>query len=234
MTDEQEVRELTPVEEGESGFIGYDDEGNEQYRLDNGEVTTNRSEYIRQEFEKDRGRSDIAEELQISYNIVYGATANMTNESTRESRMVLMEDGTPRKDYIREQIEEGRTRSDIADELGVSYNIVYAASKDMDAAGSRGRQAVIEGELAEKLGVEDGTPRTDYIRAEYEKGKTRREIADEVGVDYSVAWRATRDMKDPNAEDEETNENAQHEDAEQYEDSDAEDNDEHVFGVTEE
>jgi len=197
-----EERDLVAVDEGESGFVGLDEEDNEIYRLDDGELTTNRSEYIRQEFDKDRSRRDIADELGISYNIVYGATANMTNDATRESRMVLMEDGTPRREYIREQIKEGRTRSDIADELGITYNAVYAASKDMDAAGSRGRTATIDGELAEELGVEDGTPRKDYIRGEYAKGRTRREIADELGVDYSVAWRATKDMEDPNADDE--------------------------------
>lgn len=203
MSEDQEARVLEPVEDGESGFIGYDDDGDELYRLDDGREVDNRSAYIRQEFEKDRSRGDIAEELDISYNIVYGATANMENATTGAGHQVLMEDGTPRNEYIQDQLEDKtKTRREVADEMGVSYNIVYAASKDMDVKGGRGHMALIEGELAEELDVEDGTPRRDYIQAEYAKGKTRREIADELGVDYSVAWNATSDMEDPNADEE--------------------------------
>jgi len=184
----------------------------ETYVLDDGTETNNRSEYIRQEFKKDKSRNEIAEELDVSYNIVYTATANMENATTQGSRKKLIEgelaeklgveEGTPRNDYIREQIEAGRTRSEVADELGTTYNIVYAASSDLEAAGTRGRTPLIEGELAEELGVKDGTPRKDYIRGEYAAGRSRREIADELGIDYSAAWRATKDMPDPNADDE--------------------------------
>ena len=63
---------------------------------------------------------------------------------------ILMADGKRRIDYIREEFAKGRTRGDIAKELGVAYQIVFAATKaKAEAAPAEGEAApaVAEGEV---------------------------------------------------------------------------------------
>jgi len=81
-------------------------------------------------------------------------------------------------------------RGAIAKKLGIAYGVVYAATKSMEglAASSHGGRVMIEVN-GEKIG------RADYIRAEFEKGRNRREIATEVGCDYAVVWSATKPAK---------------------------------------
>jgi hypothetical protein len=43
----------------------------------------------------------------------------------------IMVNGKPRAEYIREEVGKGRSRGDVAKELGVPYQIVYAATKEM-------------------------------------------------------------------------------------------------------
>lgn len=191
----------------------------ETFELDDGTVTDNRSAYIRQEFNKDRSRGDIAEELDVSYNIVYTATANMENATTgKRGRKTItdpelcqelgIEEGTPRNEFIKEKAEEGNSRREIADMLGISYNVVYAATSDMDVATSKGRLATIDDEeLCAELGIEPGTIRKEFIKEKYAEDNSRREIADMLGVDYAVAWQATKDMDvDEDIEDEQEEE----------------------------
>ncbi len=63
-----------------------------QYFLDNGQECS-RSAYIRQEFLKNKSRSEIAKELDVSYNIVFSATATCLMRSTlRGLRVVVVVD----------------------------------------------------------------------------------------------------------------------------------------------
>lgn len=175
-----------------------------QYVLDNGEPTS-RAGYIRQEFQKDRSRKDIAEELGVRYNIVFSATANMFNEAHPEGggrvgTSAMAEDPRtnevrPRKDIIRELYAEGWTRGEIAIHFEIAYGTVYGATKDVEPpegskARAGGKVMITHPETGEQVA------RVDFIREKFEEGWTRRQIADAAGCDYSVVWMATKEQSD--------------------------------------
>jgi hypothetical protein len=74
---------------------------------------------------------------------------------------VLMPDGTPRVEYIRKRIAEGATRSQVAKELGVPYQVVFMATKSKKAK-AVGEDPVVSveevgcGDIEEGDGDEDG------------------------------------------------------------------------------
>ncbi len=181
------------------------------YVLDNGEPTS-RAGFIRQEFQKDKSRKEIAEELDISYNIVFSATANMFNEAHPEGggrggRLVMAthpetgEEGT-RKDIMVDLYEKGWTRGEIATHFKTAYGTVYGSTRDCEPPeGTQrrggGKVMITHPETGEEVA------RVDFIREEYAKGKTRREIANAAGCDYSVVWMATKEEKEEDSEDQE-------------------------------
>ncbi len=167
------------------------------YLLDDG-TEGSRAAYIRQEFLKGRTRSDIAKELGVPFGIVYSATANMDNGTTRQrggnSKMIELSDGTkmPRSEYIKQEFLKGKSRGDIAKELGVAYQVVFAATKGMDngtTSRKGGRAMIAHPETGELVS------RTELIRELFAQGKTRREIANMLHVDYAVVWSATKSEK---------------------------------------
>jgi len=179
------------------------------YTLPSGQEAS-RAEYIRYLFkEKDMSRGEIAQELNVPYSTVYSATANMENshhqvgQSGGPSRkFVELEDGTrmTRSEYIRKRVQEGVSRSEVAKELNVSYSVVWAATKGMDIVSNGSSGAIV----IEHPDTGEQVRRVDYIReAFFEKGMTRREIANQIGCDYAVVWAATRPAKaDEPAQDE--------------------------------
>lgn len=160
-----------------------------------------RSQLIRQMYMDDgMSRTEIADKLGVSYNIVHAATANLDNGTAGVAGgarvMVELESGekVARSEYIRKLIADGMDRSAVAKHLAIPYGIVYAATKGMEGVtASKGGKKMVEvnGELV---------ARADYIRAEYAKGRTRREIATELGVDYAVVFNATKPPKPEAAE----------------------------------
>jgi transposase len=191
---EAAVGGTTAVEAGEA----------KEFTADDGHAIS-RSAYIRQEFTKDRTRGDIAKELGVAYGIVYSATTNMENSHHSNN-----EDGTvnrgavvtvqtadgekkmSRAEYARQEVGNGRTRGDVAKELGVAYATVYAATKELEAtagAGAGTGRKLVEVEID---GEVKHLPRAQYIRSQFDLGKTRREIADELHCDYAVVWAATK------------------------------------------
>lgn len=189
--------------------------------LDDGTVGS-RSAYIRQEFNKDRARADIATELEVPYYIVYSATTNMFNAVhteeggsaksavvltiTKEGRELIVEPDAyngeeelikiARPDYARELMEKGMARGEVAKYLEVPYSSIYSATKDLGVASS-GRVEIIHPETEEVIN------RADYIRELYDDGNgmTRKAIAvhitkmtDEL-CDYSTVWAATKPAK---------------------------------------
>lgn len=166
------------------------------YTLDNGQECS-RSAFIRQEFMKDRSRGDIAKELGIAYGLVYTATANMYNLVHPEggtgrtgNRGAILEDGTSRADMFRKVVADGtKTRGELAKEFDIPYATVYAATKDVVIPGG-------EATHGGRVILEDGTPRAEYIRAQYAAGVTRRAIADELHCDYAIVWAATKGKKE--------------------------------------
>jgi len=177
------------------------------YVLDNGQECS-RAEFIRQEFLKDRSRGEIAKELDVSYNIVFSATANMYNEKHpqgaagggRGRTSVLVEhpetgEQVPRAQVMKELYAKGWSRSEIALKFETPYATVYGATKDVEPP--EGSKATHGGKvMIEHPETGEQVARIDYIREEFAKGKSRREIADEVGCDYSIVWMSTRPAKE--------------------------------------
>lgn len=97
-----------------------------------------RGDKIRELYDNGNGmkRGDIAKLFGVAYQVVYQYTK--PPEGERQSRgKVILPNGQPRAEYIREQAEAGRTRAEIAKELGVPYQIVYAATKGMEVTPGR-------------------------------------------------------------------------------------------------
>lgn len=118
--------------------------------------TLSRNEFIRELFEQDHSRKEIAEALGCRYQIVYQTTATMQNNahnggSTGRTIIVETEDGRklPRAEYIRELFVQDMPRGDIARKLGVQHQIVFQATKDMDNTDTLARKAK-KAEKAEK------------------------------------------------------------------------------------
>ena len=91
-----------------------------------------------------------------------------------------------RNEWIRQQVEAGVGRGDIAKALNMSYGVIYGITKDQEGTRSR-----VEIEL------EDGTKvsRAEYIRMQFSNGVSRGDIAKELNVPYSVVWQATKTEK---------------------------------------
>ena len=102
--------------------------------IDDNNVELSRKEYVIREFcEKDRKRADIAKELEISYQIVFSYTKGLTNSHHNENtngRSIMINDVT-RKEYVINEFNKNRSRGDIAKELGISYQIVFSYTKNL-------------------------------------------------------------------------------------------------------
>lgn len=59
-----------------------------------------------------------------------GATTAST-AAKKGGSAIMMADGMRRVDYIRQEFAKGRKRGEIAKELGVAYQIVFAATKEV-------------------------------------------------------------------------------------------------------
>lgn len=91
-----------------------------------------------------------------------------------------------RNEWIKEMVEAGMSRGDIAKILDLSYGVVYGLTKE--AEGTR---------TAHTVELEDGTvmSRAEYIRKRAAEGVSRGDIAKELNVPYSVVWQATKTEK---------------------------------------
>lgn len=94
--------------------------------------------------------------------------------------------GKTRNEWIKEQVEAGVSRGDIAKILNLSYGVIYSLTKE--AEGTR---------TAHTVELEDGTviARSEYIRMRAAEGVSRGDIAKELDVPYSVVWQATKTEK---------------------------------------
>ena len=137
------------------------------------------------------------------------------------------EPNKPAKQQIRESFASGKSRREIADEFGLSYQRVYQVTKDMAGEATTRARVVIEasGTLTE-ADREDlvGMPRVDAIRALYDEGMKVGAIAKLLGCSYQVVFQATRAQRAAEAGDVEDVEDA--EDLEDESDEDEEESDE--------
>lgn len=103
-----------------------------------------RADYIRERFEGGAHRREITEELGVAYQIVFASTRDLTNAHHAPGKRggnssqitVTNEEGEEvqiaRTEYMRQEYRNGRERSEIANELGVSYGLIYSATKDVE------------------------------------------------------------------------------------------------------
>jgi transposase/predicted transcriptional regulator len=93
---------------------------------------------------------------------------------------------TDRNSWIKERVDNGTSRGDLAKMLDLSYGVIYGITKDQD--GTRSRIMIT---------LNDGTEvsRSEYIRMQFAAGVSRGDIAKELDVPYSVVWQATKTEK---------------------------------------
>ena len=108
------------------------------------------------------------------------------------------EPNKPAKQQIREAFEAGKTRREIADEFGLSYQRVYQVTKDMGGnAQPRTRVVVEASDALTAAGREDlvGEPRVEAIRTLFDEGMKVGAIAKLLDCSYQVAFQATRGQR---------------------------------------
>jgi len=90
-----------------------------------------------------------------------------------------------RNEWIKQQVEAGMSRGDVAKALNISYGVIYGLTKE--AEGTRQKHEIeYQGEIIS---------RNEYIRKRFAEGIEKSAIAKELGVEYSVVWGATKLMK---------------------------------------
>ena len=90
-----------------------------------------------------------------------------------------------RNTWIKEQVEAGKSRGDVANALGLSYGVVYSLTKEVEGASQR-HEIEYNGEVLS---------RSEYIRRRFAEGVAKSDIAKELGVEYPVVWSALKSLK---------------------------------------
>jgi transposase len=130
----------------------------------------------------------------------------------------------PGTQAIREGFTAGKTRRELADEFGLSYQRVYQVTKDMGGpVQPRTRVSVEPSEALTTAGREElvGMPRVDAIRQLFGEGMKVGAIAKLLGTSYQVVFQATRAQRAELAGDLEESDELESED-EELEDEDEE------------
>lgn len=91
-----------------------------------------------------------------------------------------------RNEWIKQQVEAGKARGDVANALGLSYGVVYSITKEVEGASQR-HEMEYDGETVS---------RSEYIRRRFQHdGVSKADIAKELNVDYPVVWSALKSLK---------------------------------------
>jgi transposase len=193
------------------------------WEVDGANVT--KSEFIRHQFTVNNlNRKQIAEQFDIPYRTVYGATMNMANEAEASTRgrsatsskilvsaanqVITQIEGVYHLDNVAVEDADGIAATETAQEVDRNTWI------KSEVASGRER-----GEIAKVLGLSYGViynltkeaegskqrheieyngetiSRSEYIRRKYAEGMSKAEIAKELGVDYPVVWSALKGTK---------------------------------------
>jgi predicted transcriptional regulator len=128
---------------------------------------------------------------------------------------------------MREMFKAGKTRAEVAKEMGVTYQTVFAATRGVEQEGgssgtSVGRQKIM---ITHPTTGEE-VARIDYIREAFEAGKTRGDIAKELNTTYQVVYQATKGAEQASDEDEDEDDDDAEDGEELDGDEDEEDGDE--------
>ena len=137
-----------------------------------------------------RGRSAAHQKIRVTADghvvTVIDGVPHVDNVAVPEEEAVALETvEVDRNEWIREQVQNGRSRSDVAAALGLSYGVVYSITKDIEGASQR-HEIEYNGKVMS---------RSEYIRTRYAEGASKAEIAKELGVDYPVVWSALKSLK---------------------------------------
>jgi transposase-like protein len=124
-------------------------------------------------------------------------TATAEPETTAEAPATAAE--RPVKDVIREMFDAGKSRSEIAKELGVSYQRVFSLTKGKTNAstteGGARPKVVLEGLEGEDARF-NGVARVEAARTLYGEGVKVGPIAKRLGTSYQIIFQATRGLRD--------------------------------------
>jgi transposase len=137
-----------------------------------------------------RGRSASQTKINVTeagdvVSVIEGVTHVNNIAVSDEDAAVLETTEVDRNTWIKEQVEGGKSRGDVASALGLSYGVVYSITKDVEGASQR-HELEYDGEVVS---------RSEYIRRRFAEGIAKSDIAKELGVDYPVVWSALKALK---------------------------------------
>ena len=124
------------------------------------------------------------------------ATKAKATEETVEVEAEAAE--RPVKDVIRELFKAGKSRSEIAKELNVSYQRVFSLTKGETNAstGESGARPKVILDATVADGRFDGVARIEAIRTLFGEGLKVGEIAKLLGCSYQIVFQATRAQRE--------------------------------------
>lgn len=137
-----------------------------------------------------RGRAAANQKINVTENgdvvtVIEGVT-HVNNEAVSDEEAAALETTeVDRNEWIKQQVEAGVSRGDVAKKLGLSYGVVYNITKGIKGASQR-HEVEYQGETMS---------RSEYIRRRFQEGVSKSEIAKELGVDYPVVWSALKTLK---------------------------------------
>ncbi|MEG1543046.1 MAG: hypothetical protein RR382_00785 [Tannerellaceae bacterium] len=137
-----------------------------------------------------RGRTAVNSTIKVTADGKYVTVKDgvtYANDEVIEDPATLGElEEVNRNNWIKEQVDAGVSRGDIAKYLDMSYGVIYGLTKEQE-----GTRARIE------IALEDGktVSRAEYIRMQFAAGVSRGDIAKALDVPYSVVWQATKTEK---------------------------------------
>jgi len=149
---------------------------NEAEATTRGRATSNSTIHVNAENQVVEVRVETINEVEVSVTYVNGEVVD---------KIYAEEELSPkaRNEWIKEAVEAGMSRGDVAKILDLSYGVVYGLTKE--AEGTRTTHMItIEG--GEEIS------RSEYIRSQVAAGKAKGDIAKELNVPYSVVWQATK------------------------------------------
>ena len=111
----------------------------------------------------------------------------------KNKQTYILDDGTPtpiRAEYIRQEFAKGKTRRQIADELGISPGIIAGSTANMEGNIRKYNRTFV------KLDTGEVITRAEYIRQEVIGNKRQvMDVAKELGIKYDSTYAAVRKMK---------------------------------------
>lgn len=137
-----------------------------------------------------RGRAAANHKIKVTENgdvvtVIEGVT-HVNNVAVSDEEAAELETiEVDRNEWIKQQVESGVSRGEVAKKLGLSYGVVYNVTKDIKGASQR-HMIEYQGETMS---------RSEYIRRRFQEGVSKSEIAKELGVDYPVVWSALKTLK---------------------------------------